>query len=100
VGTTNQADTAWFPVERDPNITADGRVSSGASLTYGVESTLSDVFITGFDEEDDADVNVEASGQTATWYAVGLGPIVALRFAITSFVSGTLTAHIVCPRKH
>ncbi len=100
VGSANVVFSQWIPVDRyGGDISVGCTVSSGASFTYALQHTFSDVQAAGF-QEDDANVFVHATitGETTSQDGSYSTPISAVRAAITSFVSGTLTIDVVQSR--
>jgi len=100
VGSADVVFSQWIPVDRyGGDISIGCTISSGASFTYALQHTFSDVQAAGF-QEDDANVFVHATvtGETTSQDGSYSTPITAVRAAITSFVSGTLTIDIVQSR--
>jgi hypothetical protein len=100
VGSVGTVFSQWIPVDRyGGDISIGCTISSGASLTYAIQHTFDDVQAAGF-QEDDANVFVHATltGETTSQDGSYSTPVSAVRAAITSFVSGTLTIEIIQSR--
>ena len=96
VGTNQVASTAWIPINhRNDNISVGFRVSlsSGASLTYDVEHTLSDIQDINVVQTGVIEVGTHAVVTAKTTEADGnyVLPIRGMRLTITAFTSGTAT---------
>jgi len=95
LGTTGSFDTEWVPVSRFAQaITLGGSLSSGGSLTFAAEYTLDDIRISTFNGEA-ANVKTAYSAKTSNHAEAAVGPLVAVRSAITSYASGTFTFEVV-----
>lgn len=97
VGTTDEADTQVVPVEYlVDQYSYLAKLSSGGSLTYAVQYTLDNPFGDDFDENT-AEWVSDATGKTGTYSAVLNRGVRAIRAAVTSFSSGTLSFTLVTP---
>lgn len=97
VGSADEADTEWFEMSLLVSPTAisiGGYVSSGASLAWGVQDCMED-YTKGSAET----VQANAHGSLVTEAGAATGgyslPVQYVRFAITSFVSGTFYGNIL-----
>ena len=95
VGSADEMESAWIRFGRDQGgITFDVNLSTGADMTYSVEWTAEDV-------ENNAEHSVNShdyvnlSALTATDNGYSEDAVEAARIAISSFVSGTVTANII-----
>jgi len=93
VGTYSSADTAWIVLDYRPITSIAVELSSGASLTYGCEFTMDNVFATDFTEDDAQVLNIFDT-KTTNYFASIDYPVKAIRFAVTGFASGTLYGRI------
>jgi len=101
VGTADSLDSKWIPLNHhvpEFNVGINCAVSSDINATYGAETTISDVQAEGF-KEDDAAVVVHPTitAKTAAFQAQQVVPIVAIRFNVTSYLAGTITASLIQP---
>jgi hypothetical protein len=87
VGSANELDTAWIPVEYRPNLGYSVTFNeSSAVFDYVLQSTVEDPWGSSFDEH-------AANPQDGIDEG---SPVRAFRLKITTFVSGTLTYTIIC----
>lgn len=95
VGSADAAEGPWIPVDhfnQDFNIGLFGKISGGASLTYGVETTISDIQAIGFQESDaDAVAHPTFTAKTADFQDSQTVPIEAYRLAVSGHASGGVT---------
>ena len=100
IGSANEMDSQWIPVNKyGGDISVGCTISSGASLTYAVQHTFTNMQTDGFLEADaiafvHATVTAETTSQDGSYST----PINAVRVAITSFTSGTVTFEVVQAR--
>jgi len=101
VGTADSLDSKWIPLNHhvpEFNVGINCAVSSDINATYGAETTISNVQADGFVEDDAAVVvHPTITGKTAAFQAQQVIPIVAIRFNVTSYVAGTITASLIQP---
>lgn len=97
VGSADEAETQWVPMNRySAHWTVSVGLSSGASLTYALQSTCDDVWATGFLEDDPTPVvDVTMTAETTSTEVDDERPLAALRIAVTSFASGTASISIM-----
>lgn len=100
VGSADEAESQWVPHNMYAGTaTIQALLSSGANMTYAVQHTLANIFAAGF-QENDATAVVEVNGLLDSETASAMGgvspdmPVTATRFAVTSWVAGTLTGMI------
>ena len=97
IGSADEMDSQWIPV--DPyggDVSVGCTISSGASLTYAVQHTFTNMQSAGFLEADaikfvHATVTAETTSQDGSYST----PVTGVRVAITSFLSGTVTFEVV-----
>jgi|TARA_Y100000310_G_scaffold875_2_gene1223 hypothetical protein len=99
-GTDGKCESAWFVLNyRGPdfNVGIGCDLSSGASLTYTLQHTFSNVLASTFTDETSAVVNNHdvIASQTAAADGNYTNPPVACRLAITTHSSGSVYARIV-----
>lgn len=94
VGTADEAEGPWIPLDHymDGFIASlQGKISSGASLTYGVETTLSEVQGKGFLEDDaDAVAHATFTGKSADFADKIETPVMAVRLVASGHSSGSV----------
>ena len=94
VGSADEAEGAWVPVDSyAENIRVDGRLSSGADLTYCFQTTTMNPFASTWDEHG---AGPKSGSEDATLEITT--PVRAVRAQITSFSSGTLNMTILHSR--
>jgi len=98
VGTNDSADGPWIPLDHkneDFNVSIFSSISVGATLTYGIDKTLSNVLADGF-LEDDAVHNEDLlmTGKSAAFVGSLTVPVSAIRQAVTGYTDGTVTSQI------
>lgn len=93
IGTADSLDSQWIPlnwrVADAATITI--HLSTGANLTYSTQSTADNVQASGFVESSAVTQTVSLLGGTTDVQVLLNGPLTALRFGLSSFVSGTAT---------
>lgn len=98
VGSADEAEGPWIPLDHyRETFSASllGKISAGASLTYGVEYTLSEVNSPGFQEDDAiAQAHATVTAKTADFAGSQDLPIDALRLAVSGHASGSVDLHI------
>jgi len=98
-GVNGLCESGWHVLNyRGPdfNVAFSAEVSSGGSLTYDVEHTFNNVLASGFTETDATVFNHDSiAAQTATADGTYTSPPVAVRAAITTYSSGSLTFRVV-----
>lgn len=89
VGTADELETQWVPLERRNTGTSYGVVlSAGADLKYTIETTYSNIFASGFLEDmADAIADWTIVDMTTSNYGYCLLPT-AIRLKVTNYVSG------------
>lgn len=94
VGTADEAETAWVPLDytRKPYVMAAVQLSSGASLTWGIQWTNTPLETAGFQGHsayavDDALLTAKTASAAGGMEAAATG----IRMKVTAFVSGTAT---------
>lgn len=94
IGSSDALESKWIQMDRcnGGDISLAVVLSSGASLTYAMQHTFTDIQTTGFlDHSANAIVHATVTAETTTQNGSYSTPINAMRLAITSFVSGTAT---------
>lgn len=98
VGSADSAETPWIPTNyrKSPfELTVNTDLTTGASLTYAMEVTNSDVQAPGFQENDALKyTHATITAKTADFVGSQITPVTAVRYLITSYVSGTLRSNI------
>lgn len=95
VGSADEAEGPWIPLNHQApaefNVALHGRISSGASLTYGVELTMENVQQAGFKPDDPTDVVAHATvtGKSAAFQGSQKYPVRAMRLAVSGHSSGS-----------
>lgn len=92
VGNADVLESAWYPWERySDSYTAQVTLSAGASMTYELQHTATDLQTAGFAESSATAVaDATATAQSANGiYKIAVAPLTGSRLNITSFVSGT-----------
>jgi|TARA_Y100000296_G_scaffold75469_1_gene95162 hypothetical protein len=102
IGINGLAESQWYVLNYrggDFKVGIGTDVSSSANLTYAVQHTFSDVFASGF-AEDDAVVLTHSTltGETTNQDGNYTEPPVAMRLAITAHTSGSVNMRIVQAR--
>ena len=96
IGTANSLDSAWLALDwiaaTDTTITVT--LSSGASLTFAVQSTIDPIQSKTFAESTANTMTTTLLG-TASMQATLIDPLRALRLALSAFVSGSATIQIL-----
>ena len=93
VGTADALDSQWIPLDWpfSGKTTVTVHLSAGANLTYNTYSTASDIQANGFVESDAVTQTVSLLAGNTDVQALLDGPLTALRFGLTSYVTGTAT---------
>lgn len=97
VGTANSLDSPWVPLDwrATDAATITVHLSTGANLTYNAKSTVSDIQASGFVESDAVTQDITLLAGTTDVQVLLNGPLRALRFGITSYVTGSATVTIL-----
>lgn len=95
-GSADEAETAWFPLNHCVRgLTTRVALTTGASLTFGLQMTMDDVQALGF-QENDADAFDDASitGESAAAHGHTEGVFTAARIAVTGHTTGGIVGAI------
>jgi hypothetical protein len=99
VGTTNTADLPWVPLDiyRHPfELGITGGVPSGASFTWGVETTLDNPEVAGFTEGSATKTtHATLTGKTTTTNGSQTIPCRLIRAKLTGYTSGTFSFQVL-----
>jgi len=97
VGSADELESQWIPLSREDVVGIGVALSSGASMTYSVHKTYSDIRSSSFTEDNAVALDISTALTDATTTISGsiTSPVVAVRLEIVSFVSGTATLSII-----
>lgn len=100
VGSGNQLESQLIPIDSyAEKISVACTLSVSASLTYNIYHTLSNIFASGF-TEDDAVYHDNFGAFIANTDEVTDGPVTGVRIGVSSFSSGTLTIRILTQKNN
>lgn len=99
IGSADEAEGPWIPLDhymRPFTVGLQGVLSASASLTWGVEITLSHVNAAGFQEDDaDAIAHATVTAKTADFAGSQDTPVMALRLAVSGHTTGSADLNVL-----
>lgn len=97
VGFAAAANTGWIPLDRysSPTVGISAELSSGAALTFTMQTTTADLQATGFDESDATPINSTVVTGTASAHHTITLVASGIRFLVNAWTAGGATFTVI-----